>query len=302
MKLSYTLVFLILIIPVGLFSQSVEELELQKSELKAAQAKIQAEVDEYQGQINDINEQIKLLSGWQKGLFGNIGLGFGATNKWASSANPNSSNSNLGIGVTTFANKITEKDFWRNKAIINLNWQSLDTNTDDNENDGFLDDRTTDLLNLSSLYGRRLNDNIALSGLAELNSSVFNFLNPGTFDLGVGATWTPENDLVVVIHPLNYHAAFSGIEGVSSEASLGSKIRADYSRKFSNGLGWSTTFSTFIPYVSKDPTLFEYTWLNSLSYSVWKGIGVGVSFGVRNAEFESSKLQSFYTVGISYGF
>ena len=42
-----------------------------------------------------------------------------------------------------------------------------------------------------------------------------------------------------------------------------------------------------------DPSLFEYTWINSLAFEVWKGIGVGISFGLRNAEFENLEVKKF---------
>ncbi|MDX1702207.1 MAG: hypothetical protein R3250_16390, partial [Melioribacteraceae bacterium] len=61
--------------------------------------------------------------------------------------------------------------------------------------------------------------------------------------------------------------------------------------------------TTFVPYSSAEepePTLFEYTWLNTLSFEVWKGIGVGFTLGIRNAEFESPDTQSFYSLGLSY--
>jgi len=156
---------------------------------------------------------------------------------------------------------------------------------------------------LSSLYGKNISDTWALSGLGELNSSVGNFLNPGTLDIGVGLTWNPNSDLVVVIHPLNYHIAFSSVDGVSSEGALGAKLRADYTHEFPGGLGWSSTFTSFIPYSSQEdpqPTLFEYTWLNTLTYTLTGGLGINFGFGLRNAEFENDGTQTYYNVGLAY--
>ena len=36
----------------------------------------------------------------------------------------------------------------------------------------------------------------------------------GYLDAGVGATWTPVTDLVVVIHPLNYNFVFADNDAV----------------------------------------------------------------------------------------
>ena len=153
------------------------------------------------------------------------------------------------------------------------------------------------------MYGKKISDTWAVSGLGELNSSVGNLLNPGTLDIGVGLTWNPNPDLVVVIHPLNYHIAFSGVDGVSSEGALGAKIRADYTHQFSGGLGWASTFTSFIPYSSQmepQPTLFEWSWLNTLTYTVAGGVGINLGFGLRNAEFEFSGTQSYYNIGLAY--
>jgi len=143
--------------------------------------------------------------------------------------------------------------------------------------------------------------------LGELNTSVENLFNPGTFDIGAGLTWTPTSDFVLVVHPLNYHVAFSGVDGVDTRGALGAKLRADYTKSVNIGgkpLNWSSTLTSFLPYASADegqPTLFEYTWLNTFSYELFKGLGLGLNFGVRNAEFESMDTQTFYGLGLTYG-
>ncbi len=308
MKFKITLITLFFALSFGQsIGQSVIELKEKRAEIEALKAEVQAEVDAYQAEIDVIDSELEILGGWQKGLLGSVGLNFARQRNLATSPNPNSSTSSLAIGVNAYANSIREDDFWRNKAVINLGWQSLDTDTQDDEKDGFLDDRTIDLLNISSLYGRKISETLALSGLGELNSSIFNLFNPGTVDLGAGLTYSPNSDLVVVVHPINYHIAFSRTEGVSSEGAGGAKIRADYNHTFPNGLGWASTLTSFIPYQSKDPTLFEYTWLNSLNYTIAGGVGLNLTLGLRSSEFErltpeSSKTQTWYSFGVSYGF
>ncbi len=304
MKFNFTLIAMILTcMTLSLTAQeSVMELKEKKAEIEAKQAELLEQAEAYQGEIDGITSELEILGGWQTGLLGSVGFNLGTQSKWAGSANPNSSTSNLGIGLNGFANNIKEGSFWRNKGIITLGWQQVDPDTkDDAVGTGF--DLNTDLLNLSSLYGKNISDKWALSGLGELNSSVGNFLSPGTVDIGVGLTWNPNSDLVVVIHPINYHIAFSDVEGVSSEGALGAKIRADYTHEFPGGLGWSSTFTTFVPYSSAEapqPTLFEYTWLNTLTYNLAGGIGVNLGLGLRNAEFESTDTQTYYNLGLSY--
>jgi Protein of unknown function (DUF3078). len=286
-------------VSVGLNAQSVIELKEKRAELEAAHGEAQAAADALAAEMAAIDSEMEILSGWQKGILGSVGFNLGSQSNWAGSANPNSSNATLGIGLNAFANSIRENDFWRNKGILTLGWQQVDPNTDDDGvGTGF--DLNTDLLNLSSLYGKNISDTWALSGLGELNTSVGNFLDPGTLDLGVGLTWNPSDALVVVIHPLNYHVAFSSVDGVETIGSLGAKVRADYTHQFPGGVGWSSTLSTFIPYVSEDPTLFNYSWLNNLTYVIKGGIGVNFGFGLRNAERESPDLQTYYNIGLSY--
>ena len=157
------------------------------------------------------------------------------------------------------------------------------------------------------MYGYRIHPKFAISALGELNTSLGNFFEPGTIDIGVGGTWTPNNNLVVVIHPLNYHIAFPALgSAFETTGAIGAKIRADYGNNFDvlgKTFGVSSTFTTFLPYTNNDPgpSLFEYSWLNTISFQLWKGIGVGVGFGLRGADFElEDTTQSFYNVGLTY--
>ena len=140
---------------------------------------------------------------------------------------------------------------------------------------------------------------MALSALGEVNTSLGNFLEPGTIDIGAGLTYIGIENLVVVLHPLNYHIAFpaAGLGEASTQGALGAKLRADYGREFTisgKKMVWSSTLTSFIPYgdtteeytreldgSTYEADLFEYTWLNTLSFEVWKGIGVGISAGIR---------------------
>ncbi|NNE26981.1 MAG: DUF3078 domain-containing protein [Saprospiraceae bacterium] len=290
---------------VMLQAQSLEDLQEMKAEKMAQIGDLQSEISTLQGEVNGIQKDIDKLIGWRKGFSGLIGFDFNNSNGWAANPNPDASSSALNIALTAFANKDGEKYFWNNKGIITKSWQDVDLSDADsgNDDDGLFDNGTVDIFNIQSLYGYKLSDKLAVSAMADLNTSVENFLSPGTLDFGAGVTWLPANNLTVVIHPLNYHLAFSGVDGVDSQGGLGAKIRADYNQGFDiagKGLNWNSTLMTFIPYSSNEPTLFEYTWLNTLSFEVWKGIGVGIGFGLRNAEFESPDTQSYYSIGLSY--
>ncbi len=208
--------FLMFAITFG-FSQTKEELEAQKAEK-------QAEVDKFQAEADAIQAQIDALPGWHFGAFGTVGGSLSEFSNWYSQGTPNNSAGSIGFTVNAYANKIEDKYFWKNALTLNLNWLKFD----DKDNDDALipvDDgsfkATTDVFNLSSLYGYRVTDTWAASVFGEYRTTLLdNFNDPGYLDLGVGMTWTPNSDLTVVIHPLNYNFVFADNDTIF-ESSLG---------------------------------------------------------------------------------
>lgn len=323
--------------------QTLEELNTLKADRMSSIADLQAQIDAKQAEVDGLQKEIDILSGWRKGYTGIIGLDWNKANGWVATPNPRASSSSLAIGLTGFMNRDVEKIFWHNKGILSLSWQDIDKSEADSNvaNDGLFDNRLVDIVNLSSLAGYKITDKFGISGQAELNTSVFNFLSPGTFDIGLGVTWLPMPNLTVTVLPLNYHAAFSGISGLSNASSIGAKLRVDYYNDFNIAgldMNWTSTLTSFIPYSDKSEVvyfipddltsesfesgLFEYTWLNTLSFNIWKGIGVGIGFGLRKSDFEGEKLstdelealgcegclisgpklQSYTNIGLSYNF
>ncbi len=305
--------------------QTLAELKAKKDTLETQLKAKKKEVGTIEGEIAGLQKKINLMSGWLMGLTGLVGLDFAGTNRWIASSNPTSSSSALNIGLTTYANREGKSYFWKNKLIINKAWKDIDV--EEGEDDNLFDQGTTDLFNLSSLIGYRLSKKLALSGLTELNTSLFDFLAPGALDIGTGATWNPISKMVVVVHPLNYHIAWSTDNEVTADGTFGSKVRADYQDKFKvagRKISWSSTLTAFFPYnnkknavavvdrfgapvtndngnpVMREAGLFEYTWLNTFSFQIWKGVGIGLNFGLRDARFEFEELQSYYSIGLSY--
>jgi hypothetical protein len=291
-----------------------------KEELVAKKAEKQAIANTAQAEANAIQAQINALPGWRKGLFGTIGGTLSNFNNWYSQGTPNNASGNIGISVNAYANLIEDKFFWRNALTTNLNWVKLDDKDDATDDENF--NPTTDVFNVSSLYGRNIAKNFAVSGLAEYRTTLLdNFNDPGYLDVGVGGTWTPIDNLIVVIHPLNYNFVFAKNDAVF-ESSLGAKIVADYTRKI-GAISFKSNLSTFQSYKSSD--LSNVTWTNSFSYTLWKMIGVGFDFGLRSNKQEAlnyaigqydplavpaqpaptfgnvdNKLQSYWLLGLSY--
>lgn len=296
MKRLFTL--LLLSISTLVVAQEMDQAQLVDS-LKSLKAEKEAAVKELQGEISSIKGQIDALPGWEVGSFGTLGFNLSNFNNWQKGANPNAVSSAIRASVNAYANYDQPKLFWRNSGGINLGWLKLDTDVDDNEDAEF--EQVADVLKLTSLFGYKLTDKLAMSSLAEYNTSILsNFNDPGILDFGLGFTWTPVQSMVVVVHPVNYHWVFG--DNPEFDNGLGAKIVADYTRELVPGLTWKTNLTTFLAYKSTDPSLSEWTWTNSFGFNVWKGIGVGLEFGLRNAEVESPEGQSYWVLGISYGF
>jgi hypothetical protein len=303
-KLSILILFVF--IGTSINAQTAEELKKEQAPKKAKIAKLQ-------GEVNALQAKIDALPGWRKGAFGTIGGSLSGFKNWYSRSAPTASAGNIGITVNAFANLIEEDFFWRNSAAVNLGWVKLDEEGVAGD-EGF--DTATDVFTISSLYGKRLNKKWALSGLAEYRTTIIdNFNDPGYLDFGVGMTWTPTSNLVVVMHPGNYNFVFSSGDTVF-ESSLGAKIVADYTKKYGK-LSVKSNLSMFQSYKTSD--LSNWTFTNSLGYTIWKGIGVGFELGLRknkqealnyalidnaNANFSNvdNKLQSYFLLGLNYAF
>lgn len=339
----------------NLQAQTVEE-------LKATKAEKEAQLAALQGEVNDLATQIASFPGWKVGGVGTIGFNINANNNWYAIANPNSSANGLGLGFTGFANLDQDKFFWRNGLNINLNRISALADKDDEATRSVA---LADLLDFASLFGYKLSDNLALSAEVKWLSSLialdpkgagvldddysFSLNSPGQLTASAGVTWTPITDLVVMIHPLGFQKNWPG-DFISS---AGAKIGATYTRELFPGLKWNTSLNAFIPYTSggdvdqktagdallrtvsyNGGNLANWLWNNGFSFTVWKGIGVGLNVGLRgdkqiadqgrlrgaasaalaadpNADVQAvaegvnisdNPLQTFWNLGLSYAF
>lgn len=285
-------------------------------EFKAEQGPKKDSIAAIQGRVDALQAKIDALPGWKIGAFGTVGVNLSTFDNFFSKGIPNSSAGNIGFTVNAFANLKEEKFFWRNSANLNLQWVKIDDRDDDTDDDSFR--QAADVFNISSLYGFNLSKNFAVSALAEYRTTILsNFNDPGYLDFGIGGTWTPIPDLVVVIHPLNYNFVFSDEDAIF-DSSLGAKIVVDYTKKFGD-LNFKTNFTTFQSYSSSD--LSNWTWINSVGYTIFGAVGVGFEFGLRGnpqetlnyeintlgnagATFDNieDRTQTYYLIGLNYGF
>ena len=292
-------------------------LQAQTKEELLAQKKVKEDsINAIKGRADAIQAQIDALPGWKIGALGTIGVDLSEFNNWYAQGIPNNSAGNIGFTVNAYANLQQAKFFWRNSANVNLKWVRLNDRDNPLDESGFR--ATTDVFNITTLYGRKLSEKFAISGLSEFRTTIIdNFADPGYLDVGVGGTWTPATDLVIVIHPANYNFVFSSMETIF-DSSFGAKIVADYLKKI-GPVKFKTNLSAFFSYKSNN--LSNWTWTNAFAYTLWKGIGIGFDFGLRDNKQEAlnyeivtlgntgatfdnidNDLQTYWTLGLSYSF
>jgi hypothetical protein len=295
------------------FSQTIQDLKAEKALKEDSITQIQKRVD-------NLQKQIDKLPGWKFGAFGIIGGSFSGFNNWYAQGTPNNASAVIGISINPFTKFDSENYFWYNQAQVNLGWVKFDDKDDPDDDDSFRE--ATDVFNVLSLFGYNLNEKFAISTLAEYRTTLLNnFNDPGYLDLGIGATWKPISNLVVTVNPINYNFVFSNEDSIF-ESSFGTKILATYSKTISD-FEIKSVFSTFQSY--KSSNLSNWTWTNSFSYKLWKAIGLGFEFGLRDNKQEalnyafnqwdgsgsdpeptfdniSNDLQTYWLFGVTYSF
>ena len=314
-----TLLIICLALTSGLTAQTLEELNAMKAEKESA-------IGALQGELADINAQIDAIPmGWKFGSVGIIGLDFAGNDSWFAIDEPFTSSVGYGLNVSAFANHDGDKVFWNN--LLTFNIQNVNNTIQDGpDGDKTEIEATTDALDLASLFGYKLGSKWAVSGEAKLSTTLLNFLEPGKLVASAGATWLPISGLTVQIHPLGYEKNWPG-ELVSA---AGAKVGATYGGSIFSKIAWSSNLSLFMPYSGGDAEftnnndevvmvtyessdILNWTWINGLSTTIWKGIGVGANIGLRqdrqladrfqygfDGTASDNPIQVYYNVGLSY--
>lgn len=286
-------------------AQTEEELKELKAQKKAELDSLESQVAAVKGEIAGIEKQLLVFPRWETGAFGIIGANLNGFSDWFSRDQPNSTTLGVSFSANAFANYFTPKTFWRNGGNLNIGFARLQ----EKDRDGNVLEETElkapDVINFTSLFGYKLSEKLALSVLGEYRSTFLeNFNNPGYLDLGTGITWTPVQNLIVVVHPLNYNFVFAD-EGSTFESSLGAKIMADYTKEILTGVNWKSNLSYFLSYENSDYS--NWTWVNGIAFQAFKKVGVGFELGLRSnkqeaiaKEIADNPIQVYYVLGATY--
>ena len=300
-KILFTSLILGALLP-ATHAQTLEELQAQKAEKEATAATLA-------GEIAAIDAQISALPGWRKGASLSIGANINGTNNWFANDDPTVSATGWQAGFLGFANNMQEQYFWRNSLAINMGRsRSKITNLDNSEE---VVSARSSYLEASSLAGYNFIKNVAISTEARLETTVFEFFNPGIMTFSAGATWTPTPELAIIVHPLAYQIVLPSADFSSA---LGAKIGATYTGQLTEGVKWNSNLNAFLAYSGDDEANLEasdlsnWTWFNNFIIdNVWKGIGINLTLGLRdNKQFAFAKgteqdgLQTLWGIGLAY--
>ncbi|MFT4568443.1 MAG: hypothetical protein ACI9FN_003412 [Saprospiraceae bacterium] len=271
---------------------------------------IKERVSKHQKEIDSLNKQLALIKDslqeypiWKIGGGALSGFDFNSFSNWANRGeNINSSASSFNLGVNGFLNKKGENHFWRNQARINVGWQKFRRSDEDVEAQF---EKIADMLQLVTHYGYNICPEIAMSALSEWESNLIDqTINPSYLDMSLGFTWTPNLDLVSIMHPISYEFALADEEGF--ESSLGAKLIFEYSKSIEKRISLQSNFSGFISYEELD-FLSNFTWRNGVKIKFFKGIGLGLEYALRVSRQETiaidltdEHLQSYLVMGMSF--
>lgn len=291
---------------------------------------IQADKDTKLEEIKALQEDIDKLdgalatmdySGWKFGGNGGINFSGAGASNWQAAGEEIKNGLTTNIAANLFANMSEDKFYWFNGLNLQLgylsNWTSLkDIDFSD------ITSTTLDKLYFSSLPGYRINSELAVTALLDVQSSLGNFANPAQISGGVGITWTPVKTmdgklipLKVVFHPLTWKGNFvkkdgnpllrnefglTGDETLASE--FGLKVVADYGRTIKllgNSIGWTSQLRVFAPYTQLNPINAlgeplesvgnpEISWDNAFSILLFKNLAVSANWNLRHFKPETN--------------
>ncbi len=300
------IISILLLIPLFSITQNGKT----KEELKKELGSIEAKIKDLKKESSKIQKEIDDLYGWHFKNFGTIGVNLSSFNNWYSNTKPNLLSGHITIVNNLYLKLNKEKYFWLSYFNINLGWKLSYNSDKDKENKGF--EGKSDVFRFASTFGYKLGQNLALStSIAYRGSFLKEFGDPSVFDFGLGVTWNPLKDLYLILNPVNYNWILSGADK-SYKSSIGASLLIDYPHSFA-ALNLNSTLFGFLSYQSSHYS--NWTWKNTISYTLWKYLGLGLSFGLKQDKQEAfnskitdypslketkNKLQTFVVLGLTY--
>ena len=301
MRLLSLIIFFLYIIPSN--AQSDDSRHNSKALLAMTISEHQLVVDSLTQRLQEIEKSEMTYPYWKirGGAIG--GFNLNSFSNWANRGdNTNSSASILTLGCNGNADLKGSDYFWRNRGRLLVAWQRFQRN----ESEDVAFQKTADMLQLVTHYGQNVTEKLAVSVLSEWESNLIDqTINPSYLDMSLGFTWTPNDYLSSVIHPLNYELALA--EEDVFESSFGAKLILDYNQEIDARLKLASSFSGFLSYEQLD-LLSNFTWTNGMNIKIIKSVGIAIEYAMRVSQQETlvlntldeNHLQSYFLMGLSF--
>jgi len=290
---------------------SVATLSIAQTDTIVLSAKdlVKQEIENYQSVLDSLNKQLAEIKKseityphWKMKVGAIGGLDLNNFSNWANrGADVNSSAASITLGGSAKADLIGKHSFWRNRGRLLIGWQRFDRG----EGEETQVQKTADILQIGSHYGRNIIDGLAMSVLSEWESNLIDqTINPSYLDMSLGLTWTPNDYFSSVIHPVNYELALA--EEDQFESSLGAKLVFEYNQQVDQYVNLASSFSGFLSYEEIE-ILSNYTWTNRLNVKLIKSLGLAMEYALRMSQQETvaiglndDHVQSYFLMGLSF--
>lgn len=174
--------------------------------------------------------------------------------------------------------------------------------------------KNDDFLNITSIYGRKLKGNWNMGALAALESQFdAYFLSPGYIKFGPGFMYQKSSKFSFLISPLmgnlttklateQKHEELYSIEaGKITRIGVGAFAQAKGNYTIGKNMTYKFFATAFSDYKNK-PELIIFDCTNLLTMNVNKYIGTTVSLNLRYNDWEVSKLQTQYSLGVGLSY
>ncbi len=299
----------------ALTAQTIEQLKTNLDDTKKEITRLMDERDKLEKEIEN-----QSASGWVFGGTGGVVFNSAGFSNWV---NGGDNSSTIAGSLNLYANNNQDRYFWNNTGQFKLGYVNNATGSLFDSGIEVPDtislpslptfdnwQRNLDEIYITSLFGYKLSEQLAVSVLGDLRSTFKDFADPGYVSFGAGLTWTPNNKLKVVVHPATWRGLLVQTDAKkvgfgwdvndlepNLKGEFGAKIMLDYKDEVARNLFWNSNLSAFFSYTDFNNP--EVQWTNTFSYTLNKFISLTLEHALRYYKPETNAAYLNYLVNES---
>lgn len=174
--------------------------------------------------------------------------------------------------------------------------------------------KNDDFLNITSMYGSKLNDKWSLAALTSIETQFDGyFLSPGYIKLGPGFLYSKSSKFSFLISPAMANlttklatqhknlSLFGVAPGKSTLFGVGAFAQAKGNVELAKNIQYKFFATAYSDYLNK-PELVILDCTNLVTMTVNKYIGATIALNLRYNDWEVGKLQSQYSIGVGFSY